>query len=98
MQKTIAPALEEKKSVDQWLHRNVEIGRLIASDLRVSASQTSAFHFHIGGLAYVPNIIEPWSVILDVDDKLIHLWDFDDDKGSLRKGRGFLRRVAVPFQ
>jgi hypothetical protein len=98
LQKTIAPTLAERKAADEWLHRNREIGSLLASKIPTPLEHPSATDFHIGGLAYVPNIIAPWSVILNVDDKLIRLWDFNNDEGGFLKGRGFLRRVAVPFQ
>jgi hypothetical protein len=52
--------------------------------------------FSVGGFAYVPNKIEPWTVVLDVDERLVRVWDFESDGGGGIKSKGFLKTIAYP--
>ena len=46
----------------------------------------------------MPNRVEPWTVVLEVDDKLVKLWDFEESKDGNLEHRGFMRSFVMPFQ
>ena len=94
---TIDSAPKEKARADSWLGRNLILGSsLRPGTLTISRGGTA--NFRVGGYAYVPNRVEPWTVVLDVDDKLVKLWDFEESKDGNLEHRGFLRSVVMPFQ
>jgi hypothetical protein len=94
---TIDPAPKEKAHADSWLGRNLILGRSLKPGTSTIPTGGTA-NFKIGGYAYVPNRVEPWTVVLDVDDKLVKLWDFEESKDGILEHRGFLRSVVMPFQ
>jgi hypothetical protein len=47
---------------------------------------------------YVPNRVERWTVVLEVNDKLVKLWDFEESKDGNLEHRGFMRSFVMPFQ
>ena len=57
MQKTIAPTLAEKRSVDEWLHRNMEIETVLANKRPTPATQTLAADFRIGAWHTCPTLL-----------------------------------------
>ena len=46
----------------------------------------------------MPNRVEPWTVVLEVNDKLVKLWDFEESKDGNLEHRGFMRSFVMPFQ
>jgi hypothetical protein len=94
---TINPVPKAKADAGAWLDRNLILGSSLGSR-KSSASKKGTATYRIGGYAYVPNRMEPWTVILEVNDKLVKLWDFGESKDGNLAHRGFMRSFVVPFQ
>jgi hypothetical protein len=94
---TIDLAPKEKAAADAWLNRNLILGRSLKSRTSTISKDGTA-NFKVGGYAYVPNRVEPWSVVLEVNDKLVKLWDFEESKDGNLEHRGFMRSFVMPFQ
>lgn len=94
---TIDSTPKEKAHADSWLGRNLILG----NSLRPGTStipKGGTPNFKIGGYAYVPSKLAPWTVVLEVDDKLVKLWDFEESKDGNLEHRGFMRSFVMPFQ
>jgi hypothetical protein len=93
---TISPIPKKKADATAWLARNLRLGhnlKMGASTKLNSAPRT----FTVGGFAYVPNRVEPWTVVLEVNDKLVKLWDFEEGKDGNLESRGFMHSFVMPF-
>jgi hypothetical protein len=94
---TIDPVPTEKADADAWLDRNLILGRSLKPGTSTISKDGTA-NFRVGGYAYVPNRVEPWTVVLEVNDKLVKLWDFEESKDGNLEHRGFMRSFVMPFQ
>jgi hypothetical protein len=94
---TIDPAPKEKADADAWLDRNLILGRSLKPGISTISRDETA-NFRVGGYAYVPNRVEPWTVVLEVNEKLVKLWDFEESKDGNLEHRGFMRSFVLPFQ
>ena len=94
---TIDLAPKEKAAADAWLDRNLILGRSLKR-VTSTTSKDGRANFKVGGYAYVPNRVEPWTVVLEVNDKLVKLWDFEESKDGNLEHRGFMRSFVMPFQ
>jgi len=94
---TIDLAPKEKAAADAWLDRNLILGRSLKPRTSTISKDGTA-NFKVGGYAYVPNRVEPWTVVLEVNDKLVKLWDFEESKECKSEKRGFMRSFVMPFQ
>jgi hypothetical protein len=93
---TIRPIPKEKADATAWLARSLSLGLTLKtgpSTMLASERQT----FTIGGYACVPNQVEPWSVVLEVNDKLVKVWDFATGKDVNLERRGFMHSFVIPF-
>jgi hypothetical protein len=94
---TIDPTPQEKAHAGAWLDLNLALGKCLKPDTSTVPKDGMA-NFKVGGYAYVPNRVEPWTVVLEVNDKLVKLWDFEESKDGKLERRGFLRSFVTPFQ
>lgn len=95
IQRTIRPTPKEKKEADAWLEINTVCGDALLDEF-THAPGAVAKHFSVGGFAYVPRIMDPWSVVLDVDESKVALWDFEIKSGGSLGRRSFLRSAVIP--
>lgn len=95
IQRTIRPMPKDKKQADEWLKTNRVCGDALLDEF-TSPSRPAVKRFSIGGFAYVQGIMNPWSVVLYVDETKVALWDFEFNDGRAPKERCFLHSVAVP--
>lgn len=93
--RTIHPIPTKKKDADAWLETNAVCGDALLEEF-TNTAEHPAKNFSVGGVAYVPRLMDPWSVVLDFDDRKVALWDFEiKADGSLGR-RSFLRSFVVP--
>jgi hypothetical protein len=97
VQSTIALVVKEKSAADSWLCRNATLGKALNAGPTRTLKKGSA-NLRVGGFAYVPNKVDPWTVILDVDDKAVRLWDFKEDTDGNLERLGFIRSFVTPFE
>jgi hypothetical protein len=69
---TIDPVPKKKADAHVWLDRNLILGWSLGPG-NSSISMDGTAKFRVGGYAYVPNRVEPWTVVLEVNDKLVKL-------------------------
>lgn len=93
--RTIRPVPIEKRDADAWLKMNNMCGDALLEKF-TGATPIVAKSFSVGGFAYVPHLVEPWSVVLDVNEKIVGLWDFETKPGGSLVQRRFLRSAAIP--
>jgi hypothetical protein len=93
--RTIYPIPTEKKDAGSWLEINTACGEALLEEF-TNTRERPAKNFSVGGFAYVPNIMDPWSVVLDFDESKVALWDFEFNGGGSLGRRSFLRSAVVP--
>jgi hypothetical protein len=91
--RTIKPIPSWKQQADAWLTVNGLCSDALLDEFTNAVAGGQSFS--VGGFAYVPHKVDPWSVVLDIDHKYVSLWDFDFEAGKLLR-RQFLHGVAVP--
>ena len=94
---TIDSTQTEKAHADSCLGRNLILGKSLRTGTSTIPTSGAA-DFRVGEYAYVPNKVAPWTVVLEVDDKLVRLWDFEESKDGRLEHRGFMRSFVMPFQ
>jgi hypothetical protein len=94
IQRGIRPIPTEKKDADEWLENHTVFGDALLDEF-TQEKEPEAKHFSVGGFAYVPRIMDPWSVVLYADEKKVALWDFEFKDGTLKE-RSFMHAVVVP--
>ena len=93
---TINASPRETANAKGWLNRSFQLGRTLRLSTPTSSLARST-EFRVGGYAYVPERVEPWTVVLEVDDKLVKLWDFGQDTDGNLNRRGFMHSFVTPF-
>ncbi len=93
--RTIRPLPTDKKEADMWLQTNTVCGDALLDEFTNTDGHTEK-RFSIGGFAYVPRIMDPWSVVLDFDEKKVALWDFEFKSGGALGQRSFLQSAVIP--
>jgi hypothetical protein len=94
---TIEAVPKQKALASSWLNRNLSLGNDLLTGFSVSSTDRSA-KSAVGGFAYVPNKIDPWTVVLDVDDRLVRVWDFEADGKDGIVSKGFLKQVVLSYE
>ncbi len=95
IQRTIRPIPQWKIDADAWLAINVPCGEALLDEF-TNADKAFSKRFSVGGFAYVPSITDPWSVVLDVEDDKVALWDFQLKEDGVLQPRRFLQSVVIP--
>jgi len=93
--RTIHPIPRKKKDADAWLEANAVCGDALLQEFTNTAERPSK-NFSVGGFAYVPRLMDPWSVVLDFDESKVALWDFEIKAGGSLGRRSFLHSAVVP--
>jgi hypothetical protein len=93
--RTIHPIPAEKKDADTWLEINMACGDALLEEF-TDTTERPEKNFSVGGFAFVPRRIDPWSVVLDFDDTKVAIWDFEIEAGGSLGRRSFLRSAVVP--
>ncbi|MCU1224619.1 MAG: hypothetical protein JWQ42_2712 [Edaphobacter sp.] len=94
---TINPVPKERSDANAWINRCLGLGRTLRLGNSTNPTASSK-NCRVGGFAYVPNRIEQWTVVLEVDEKLVKLWDFGQDKNGNLEHRGFMHSFVMPLQ
>jgi hypothetical protein len=92
--RTIHPIPAEKQDADSWLEINTVCGDALLEEF-TNTTERPAKNISVGGFAYVPHIMNPWSVVPDFDETKVALWDFEIKSGGSLGRRSFLRSAVI---
>ncbi len=95
IQRTIRPIPKYKKESDEWLELNTASGYALLDEF-TNATKNEGERLSVGGFAYVPRHMEQWSVVLDVYEGKVALWDFGFKAGGNLESRRFLQSAVIP--
>ena len=95
IQRTLRPVPQWKIDADAWLAINVPCGEALLDEF-TNTEKAISKRFSVGGFAYAPSITDPWSVVLDVEDDKVALWDFQFKEDGVLQPRRFLQSVVIP--
>lgn len=93
---TINPGPKDRADANAWLDRSLGLGRTLRLGNSTEPAERSK-GFRIGEFAYVPDHVDPWTVVLAVDDKLVKVWDFEEEQNGNLMSRGFMHSFVMPF-
>jgi phosphatidylserine/phosphatidylglycerophosphate/cardiolipin synthase-like enzyme len=92
--RTIRPIPADKKGADVWLQTNTLCGDALLDEFTNTDGRTEK-RISVGGFAYVPRMMDPWSVVLDYDEKKVALWDFEFKPEGVLARRSFLQSAVI---